>query len=323
MSKLLSMAAAIAAAFALALPVQAQTYPSQPIKMVVAFGAGGGSDIISRIVAQKLQERLGQPVYVENRPGAGGLIGSEQVANSPKDGYTIANMSAGQIIGAVMTKQPRYDTLTAFDFIGQVAEAGLMIAVRADDPAKSIKDLVERAKADPDKIVFASPGLGATQHLAAELFMQVAGVKMRHVPFRTSPDAITALLGKNVDVVFDTVTALIGQVQSGDLRALAVTGKDRFPLTPDVPTALESGVLPGYDVATWYGFFGPRGMPPAVVARLNKEINEIIKDPEVVKSMNKAGVLVKGSTPEAFGELVASEMKKWEEVRVKAGLQQR
>jgi len=321
--KLLSVAAALAVALASALPAAAQTYPTQPIKLVVAFGAGGGSDIISRIIAQRLQEKLGQPVVIENRPGAGGLIGNEQVANSPKDGYTIANMSAGQIIGAVMTKAPRYDTLTAFDAITQVAEAGLLIVTRPDFPAKSVKELVEMARKEPDKIVFASPGFGATQHLAAELFMQVAGVKMRHVPFRTSPDAITALLGKQVDVLFDTVTALIGQVQANEVRALAVTGKDRFPLMKDVPTALESGVLPGYDVSTWYGFFGPRGMPPAVVTRLNTEINDIIKEPAVIERMSKAGVLVKGSTAKAFGDLLASEMAKWEAVRVKADLKQR
>ncbi len=323
MRKLLSVAAALAVALASALPAAAQTYPTQPIKLVVAFGAGGGSDIISRIIAQRLQEKLGQPVVIENRPGAGGLIGNEQVANSPKDGYTIANMSAGQIIGAVMTKAPRYDTLTAFDAITQVAEAGLLIVTRPDFPAKSVKELVEMARKEPDKIVFASPGFGATQHLAAELFMQVAGVKMRHVPFRTSPDAITALLGKQVDVLFDTVTALIGQVQANEVRALAVTGKDRFPLMKDVPTALESGVLPGYDVSTWYGFFGPRGMPPAVVTRLNTEINDIIKEPAVIERMSKAGVLVKGSTAKAFGDLLASEMAKWEAVRVKADLKQR
>ncbi len=324
MRKLLSIAAAACAALsASATPSPAQQYPQQTIKLIVSFGAGGGSDIVSRIIAQRLQEKLGQPVIIENRPGAGGLIGNEAVANAAKDGYTIANMSAGQIIASVMTKQPKFDTLTAFDPIAQVAEAGLLIVTRNDYPAKSIKELVAIAKAEPDKIVFASPGFGATQHLAAELFMQVAGVKMRHVPFRTSPDAITALLGNNVDVLFDTVTALIGQVQAGELRALAVTGKDRFPAVPDVPTAMESGVLPGYDVSTWYGFFGPRGMPPAVIQTLNTEMNAVIREPAVAERLSKVGVVVKGTSAEAFGKLLADEHAKWSAVRDKAGLQQR
>lgn len=324
MTRLLSIALAVWAALAASMArATAQDYPNQTIKMIVAFGAGGGSDIVSRIIAQRLQEKLGQPVIVENRPGAGGLIGNEAVANAAKDGYTIANMSAGQIIASAMTKQMKFDPVAAFDPISQVAEAGLIVAVRPDYPAKSIKELIELAKAKPDEIVFASPGFGATQHLAAELFMQVAGIKMRHVPFRTSPDAITALLGKQVDVLFDTVTALIGQVESKELKALAVTGKERFPAVPDVPTVMESGVMPGFDVSTWYGFFGPAGMPKPVVTKLNAAMNDIIKEKDVAERLTKVGVIVKGSTPEAFGQLLASEYKKWGEVREKAGLQQR
>ncbi len=324
MKKPLSMAVAAWCALIAAMPsVCAQDYPAQTIKMIVAFGAGGGSDIVSRIIAQRMQDKLGQPVIVENRPGAGGLIGNEAVANVAKDGYTIANMSAGQIIASAMTKQMKFDPIGAFDPISQVAEAGLIVAVRPDYPVKTVKDLIELAKAKPDEIVFASPGFGATQHLAAELFMQVAGIKMRHVPFRTSPDAISALLGQQVHVLFDTVTALIGQVQSNELRAVAVTGKERFPAVPEVPTVLESGLMPGYDVSTWYGFFGPKGMPPAVIAKLNATMNDIIKEKDVAERLTKVGVIVKGSTPEAFGALLASEYKKWSDVRDKAGLQQR
>src|SRR6185437_5471560 len=176
-------------------------------------GAGGGSDIIGRIVAQRMQEKLGQPVIIENRPGAGGMLGNEMIAHAPKDGYTLGVMTAGQIIAPVMTKAPRYDTLKAFDSVGQIATAGLVIAVRKDDPSKSMKDLIVAAKASPGKIVFGSPGYGATQHLAAELFKQVAGVNMLHVPYRTSPETLTALLGKQVDVIIETVSALLGPVQ--------------------------------------------------------------------------------------------------------------
>jgi tripartite-type tricarboxylate transporter receptor subunit TctC len=301
----------------------AQNYPTQNIRMIISFGAGGGSDIIGRIVAQRMQEKLGQTVVVENRPGAGGLLGNEAIANSPKDGYTIGVQTAGQIIASVMTKQMRFDGVEAFDWIGQIATAGLLIVVRPDSPYKDIKSLVEAAKANPGKINFASPGYGATQHLAAELFKQVAGINAQQVQFRTSPEALAALLSNNVDVLFDTVTALLGQVQSGQVRALAVTGKDRFPAVPDVPAAVESGVAPGYNVNTWYGLFGPKGMPKPVIAKLNTTLNEALEEPAVRDRLIKAGVLVKTSTPEAWHEYMTNEFKTWSAVREKAGLEQR
>ena len=319
----LTLAAACLLAAGLATSARGQDYPTQNIKLIISFGAGGGSDIIGRIVAQRLQEKLGQSVVVENRPGAGGVLGNEAVANSPKDGYTLGVQTAGQIIGAVITKQMRYDAVEAFDWVGQIATAGLLIVTRPDDPRKDIKSLVEAAKANPGKIVFASPGFGATQHLAAELFKQVAGVNMLHVPYRTSPEALSSLLAKNVDVLFDTVTALLGQVESGQVRALAVTGRDRFPAVPNVPAAIESGVVPGYDVTTWYGLYGPRGMPPAVIGKLNKALNEIIAEPVVKDRLIKAGVVVKGSTPQEFHTFMTDEHKKWSAVREKAGLEQR
>jgi tripartite-type tricarboxylate transporter receptor subunit TctC len=308
---------------AMATPAAAQDYPTQNIRMIVSFGAGGGSDIIGRIVAQRMQDKLGRSVVVENRPGAGGMLGNEAVANSPKDGYTLGVMTAGQIIAPVMTKAPRYDTLAAFDSVGQIATAGLLIVTRPDYPEKDIKELIATAKANPGKLNFASPGYGATQHLAAELFKQVAGVNAQQVQFRTSGEALAALLAKNVDVLFDTVTALLGQVESGQVRALAVTGRNRFPAVPNVPAAIESGVVPGYDVTTWYALYGPKGMPKPVIAKLNATLNEIIAEPAVRERLTKAGVLVKGSTPEAFDKFMADEYAKWTKVRIVAGLQQR
>src|SRR5262245_12785118 len=323
MTRLPTIAAALALAASLALPAAAQNYPTQPIHMTISFGPGGGSDIVGRILAQRMQEKLGQPVIVENRPGAGGMIGNETISRAEKDGYTIGIMTAGQIIASVMTKAPRYDTLTAFDSTGQIATAGLLIVTRPDAPYKTVKELIDAAKTSPGKIVFASPGFGATQHLAAELFKQVAGVNMLHVPFRTSPEALSALLGKQVDVLFDTITALLGSVQGGQVKALAVTGKDRFPAVPDVPTVVESGVVPNYDVTTWYGMFGPKGMPKPVIAKLNTTLNEILAEPEVKERLTKAGVVVQSSTPEAFDQFMADEFAKWNSVREKAGLEQK
>src|SRR5713226_5657616 len=300
----------------------AQEWPQRTIRVIVAFGPGGGSDIVARIIAQSMQERLGQPVVIENRPGAAGTLGNEAVARAEKDGYTLGIMTAGQIIAAVMNKSLRYDTLTAFDPVSQVATAGLIILTRPDFPAANVRELIAVAKASPGKISFASPGFGATQHFTGELFRQTAGVDILHVPFRTSPEAIAAVLGRQVDVLFDTVSAVLGQVQSGQLKALAVTGKDRFPAVPDVPAAIESGLLPGYDVTTWYGVFAPAGTPPAVVAKLNATINAILAEETVRQQLTKAGVVVRGSTPDAFGKLLASEYARWNKVREAAGIAQ-
>jgi len=303
-------------------PGLAQEYPTQPVKLVVAFGPGGGTDIVSRIVAQRLQEKLGQPVVIENRPGAGGTVGNDVVARAPADGYTLGMMTAGQIIAAIMRKQMPYDTLKAFDPIGQVATAGLIIVAHPDFPASDVKGLVALAKAKPGKVSIAAPGFGATQHMAAVLFGQTAGIEVLHVPFRSTPEAVTAVLSKQVDVLFDTVSGAPGSVEGGKLKALAVTGRDRFPAVPSVPAAIESGVAPNYDVTTWYGMFGPRGMPPAVIAKLNKALNEVLAEPEVRERLTKAGVVVKASTPEAFGAYLATEREQWSAVRDKAGLPQ-
>jgi tripartite-type tricarboxylate transporter receptor subunit TctC len=312
---------ALAAALCLiATPAPAQDWPQQPIHIMVSFGPGGGADIIGRILADAMQERLGKAVIVENKPGAGGILGNELVAHATPDGYTLGIMTAGQIIAAVTRKDMPYDT-AALTPVAQVASASLLIVTRPDFPANTVKELVEAAKADPGKIVFASPGFAATQHFAGEMFKQTAKVNLLHVPFKTSPEAINAVLGKHADVLFDTVSALIGHVQSGQLKALAVTGKDRFPAVPNVPAASESGVLPGYDVTTWYGLFAPRGTPAPVVAKLNKTLNESLADDTVRKRLEAAGVIVKASTPQAFGDFMASEYKRWDSVREAAGIE--
>jgi tripartite-type tricarboxylate transporter receptor subunit TctC len=319
---ILTFAVACMLAAGLAAPAPAQEWPQRTIRIIVAFGPGGGTDIVGRIIAQSMQEKLGQSVVVENRPGAAGTLGNEAIARAEKDGYTLGIMTAGQIIAAVMNKSLRYDTRTAFDPVSMVATAGLIMVTRPDFPANNVKQLVAAAKADPGKLSFASPGFGATQHFTAELFRQIADIKVLQVPFRTSPEAFAAVLGKQVDVLFDTVSAVLGQVQSGQLKALAVTGKNRFPAVPDVPAAIESGVVPGYDATTWYGFFVPRGTPPEIVVKLNKTINEILKEEAVRERLTKAGVVVQGSTAEAFGKHMANELVRWEAVRVAAGIPQ-
>ena len=319
---MLKLVTAVLAACALIAPAAAQDFPNKPIRIIVPFGPGGGGDIVGRIFGQALQEKLGQPVVIENKPGAAGTLGNELIARSEKDGYTIGVMTAGQIIAATMNKSLRYDTATAFEPISQVGTASLMLVARADFPANNVTDLIATAKASPGKINVASPGFGATQHMSGELFKQMAGVDMVSVQFRTTPEAVTAVLGKQVDVLFDTVLAVIGQVQSGQLKAIAVTSKDRFPIVPNVPAIAESGAMAGYDVSTWYGFFGPRGIPPEVVTKLNKALNDALKDEAVREKLTKAGVTVQGSTPAEFGAFMAAELARWNKVREAAGIAQ-
>ena len=313
---------ALAALLLTAVAAPAQDYPQRTIRIIVSFGPGGGADIVGRVLADSLQSKLGQPVIIENKPGAAGILGNDVVAKSAPDGYTLGIMTAGQIIAAVTRKNMPYDTNTAFAPVAQVATASLMIVTRPDFPANNVKELVAAAKADPGKIIFASPGFGATQHFAGEMFKQIAGVNLLHVPFKTSPEAISAVLGKHADILFDTVSAVIGQVKSGQLKALAVTGKDRFPAVPDVPTAAESGVLPGFDVTTWYGVFAPHGTPPAIVTKLNKALMGSLADEAVKKRLEAIGVVVKGSTPDEFGTFLANESKRWNAVREAAGIPQ-
>jgi tripartite-type tricarboxylate transporter receptor subunit TctC len=299
----------------------AQDWPAQPIHMIIAYGPGGGSDIVGRILAQALEQRLGKPVIVENKPGAGGILGNELVANAAPDGYTLGVMTAGQIIAAVGRKDMPYDTM-ALTPVAQVATASMLMAVRPDFAANNLKDLVALAKAQPGKVIFASPGFNATQHFAGELLKQTAGIDMLSVSFRSSPEAINAVLGKHADFLIETVSAVLGQIQGGTMKALAVTGKDRFPAVPDVPAAIESGVLPGYDVTTWYGVFGPPGMPAPIVAKLNKALLEATADASVRDHMVAAGVVVKGTSAADFGAFVTSEYKRWDAVRVAAGIAQ-
>jgi tripartite-type tricarboxylate transporter receptor subunit TctC len=304
-----------------AAPVRAQEYPQQAIHIIVPFGPGGGADLITRILADAMEKRLGKPVVVDNKPGAGGIIGNEVVAKANPDGYTLGMMTAGQIIAAVTRKRVPYDT-TALTPVAQVATASLLMLTRLDFPADNVKDVIALAKAEPGKYILASPGFAATQQFAGELFKQIAGIDMLDVAFGTTPEAINALLGHHADVLFETIGASLGQVRAGTLRAIAVTGKDRFPTVPDIPAAMESGLVPGFDVTTWYGIFGPPGLPAPVVERLNRTLLDSIADDKVRDRMVTAGVVVKGSSAAAFGAFMASEYKRWDAVREAAGIAQ-
>lgn len=312
-----------AAAFVLSAgAAPAQEYPQRTIRLVVGYGAGGGTDLVARIVGQALQEKLGQPVVVENKVGASGMVGADSVAKAPPDGYTLYLVNNAHIIVGVMHKTIPYDTLASFQPIGQVATGNLLIVAHPDFPAKNIGELIALAKKDPGKITYASVGLGTTQHFTGELFSQIAGVQMLHVPFRNSPGATAAVLGKQVDLQFDTVSAVLGPVQSGDLRALALTGRERFAVLPNVPTGIESGQLPDYEVTTWYGIVAPAGTPAPIVNKLNAALNDIVKDKTVQERIEKAGAVAQGSTVDGFRQHMAAELTRWGKVREAAKIEQ-
>jgi tripartite-type tricarboxylate transporter receptor subunit TctC len=315
-------AAVFAGAFALAAQVAAapaQDWPTRPIRVLVGFGAGGGTDIVARVVAQPLSELLGQPVVIENKPGAGSTIASDAVAKADKDGYTAAMLSAGHTVSAAMLKSLPFDPVKDFAPVALVGTSAFVIVARKDFPANDIKGLIALAKAEPGKLNFASVGLGSTQHFAGELLRQMAGIDVKHIPYRGTPAVVTALRANEVDYAVELVHAVFGQVQAGELKILAVASPQRWPSIPDVPTVAEAGV-PGYEVATWYGFVFPAGTPAAIVDKMSKALKQVLARDTVREQLAKAGALVRSSTPEEFTKHLGDEIAKWKSVRDKAGI---
>jgi tripartite-type tricarboxylate transporter receptor subunit TctC len=302
-------------------PVSAQEWPTRTIKIIVGFGAGGGTDLAARIVAQPLQEILGQPVVVENRPSAGGIIGGDQVAKGQKDGYTLLMMSNAHAVSAAMYKTLPYDPVKDFQMLSLVATAGLVMITAPEFPATDVKGAIALLKADPDKYNFGSAGVGTTQQFAAELMNQMAGVKITHVPYRSTPAVITGLLSKDIHYAFELIQVVSGQIQAKALKAIAVTSPARYPSLAEVPTFAESG-LPGYDVTSWYGLAMAPDTPRPIVDKLNKAVAEALNRPAVRKQISDIGAQPKTSTPEELSRHIAAEVAKWQGVREKAGIPQ-
>jgi hypothetical protein len=304
---LLALAAAAAVGAA-----HAQTYPipSKPIRIIVPTSPAGGNDAMARIVAQKLGERMKQPVIVENKSGANGAIGTEFVAKSAPDGYTILfGYIATHGINPGLSKVP-YDPVKDFAPIAQIAEAQGVLVVTPSLPAKSVKELIALAKAKPGKLSYASAGNGTAPHIAGELFKQMTGTDLLHVPYKGSGPAVTDTLAGTTQVMFPSLVAASGHMKSGKLRGLAVTGKKRSPLFPDLPTIAESGVA-GFEVVQWYGFFAPAKTPKEIVDRLSREILAVMNDPDTAKKFADQGADIVTGTPEELGKLVQSELAKW------------
>jgi tripartite-type tricarboxylate transporter receptor subunit TctC len=291
----------------------AQTFPSRPVKIVIGFTPGGGVDINARLLANKLAEILGQPVIVENKPGAGTNIGAESVVKSAPDGYTLFFNSPAVAINMSLYKNPGYDALRDFVPVSVFSDSTNILVVPASLPAKTAKELVALAKEKPGALNFSSAGSGSTQHLAGELFKLRTGTQMVHVPYRGSAPSIAALLSAEVQLSFVNPLAIGGHVKSGKLRALAVAGPRRAPLLPEVPTMKEAGIE-GVEVPLWFGLLAPAGTPRDVVAALAAGVARAAKDPDMKRRLEEQGGEPVGSTPEEFAALLREEVAKWAEV---------
>ena len=291
----------------------AQSYPAKPIRFLVPFGPGGVGDITARVVAQKIGASLGQQIVVDNRPGAGGIVASELVAKSAPDGYTLLLLNNAHAVSMSLFKSLPYDTLRDFAPVSSISTFSAVLLVNPDSPIKSVKDLISTAKASPGKLNAGTIQIGATQHLSSELFKSMAGIDIVHVPFTNTGAVLTGLRGGSVQIAFEFIAPVVGQVKAGALRALAVSTRTRFAGLPDVPTVHEAGV-PGYEVMSWNGIAAPAGTPKAVIDRLNRAITEALAMPDVKQRFQELAVDARPDTPEGFRKLVASEITKWKAV---------
>lgn len=299
----------------------ANDYPTKPIRLVVPFAAAGTTDFLARAIAQKLGSNLGTSVVVDNRPGAGGNIGSDIVAKSEPDGYTLLLGTVGtHAINASLYKKMPYDTVKDFAPVTLVASVPNMVVVHPSVPAKSIKELIALAKAKPGSLSFGSSGSGSSIHLSGELFKSMAGVDMLHVPYKGSGPAVSDLIGGQINMMFDNMPSSLPHVKAGRLRAIAVTSAKRSPAMPDLPTVAESGV-PGYESVAWFGVLAPAGTPPALVKKLNAEIVKVLKSPDVAQRLASQGAEPVYNTPEEFSALIKTEMVKWAKVIKASGAQ--
>ena len=310
---------ALLLSLALAGSAAAQSYPTHPIRWIIGFPPGGPTDVLVRLMGDWLSNRLGQPVIVENKPGAASSIATEAVINAAPDGYTIASVTSANAINATVNRHTlQFDYLKQLIPVSGMSQGPSVLVVNPSIPASNVAELIAYAKANPGKINFGSPGVGSTGHLAAELFKAMAGVDLVHVPYRGAAPAMTDLIGGHVQVLFDSMVSVLPHVQGGRVRALAVTGKTRSPLLPDLPTIAET--VPGYEAIIWFGVGVPRGTPPEVVARLNREINAGLASPEMKEKFAKLGTTPMVMTPEEFWGFAKGETEKWREVIERAGI---
>jgi len=304
----------------IALPAYAQDYPRRPVRLVVPFPPGGGNDIVARAVAQELGKSLGQQFVVDNRAGAGGAVGADLAARSPADGYTLFLGGVGShVVNPSLHATLSYDPIRDFAPVTLIASAPSVLVVNPSLQATSIAEFTALAKANPGKLNYASNGNGSSAQLAAVLYESMAGVRMVHVPYKGVAPALVDLMSGEVQLMFGTLVAILPHIKAGRLRALAVTGRNRSALLPEVPTLAESG-LPGYEAGSWYGILAPAGTPSAIVGRLNAEINNAIWQPEVRERLAAEGAEVIGGTPEEFAVHIRSELARMKKLVREGGL---
>jgi len=306
---------------ALAMPIAASAadYPDRPVHVIVGLTAGSGVDIMARLVGQKLAESMGKPFIIENRPGAGSNIGTRYAAAAEPDGYTIFVATIANAINATLYKNLTFDVLRDFSPVILAATASNLLIVNPSVPANSVQELVALAKAKPGKLTVGSSGVGTAPQMTAVLFRQRAGINVVDVPFKGGPEATAALLGGQIDYLFAITSTALPHIKAGRVRALGVTSRQRSALLPDVPTVSESG-LPGFEAVTWFGFEVPKGTPPAIIDRLNKEIGKALATPDVKEKLAVQGIDVAGGSPEQFGSYMRDEFAKWGGLVKESGL---
>jgi tripartite-type tricarboxylate transporter receptor subunit TctC len=309
-----------AALFALATPlaVQAQDYPARSVKIIVPFGAGGPADVYARVLAQHLGETLKQPFVVENRPGAGSIIGTDAVAKSDPDGYTLLLMSNTHTVNETLTPNKPFKLMTDFVAVAPINYSDLMMVVHPSVPVKDVKEFVALAKSKPGGLNYASSGPATPYHMAGELFKAMSGTDILHVPHKASGEARNSVLGGHVQMMFDAVTTMSNNAKAGQVKALATTGSKRSDLTPDVPTVSESGV-PGYEATIWLGLMAPAKTPQAVIDKLNAEISKIVNRPDVREAWGKQGAVPMVMSPKEFDAYLRKDIDKWADVVKKTG----
>jgi tripartite-type tricarboxylate transporter receptor subunit TctC len=309
----LALAAILAAAPNLAAPCLAQDYPSRPIRIIVPFGAGGPADVAARLIGNVLQENFGQPFVVENRTGAGGVIGTLEAAKSPPDGYTLLMMSNTQTANESLVPTRKYELMRDLMPIAPINTSDLVIVVHPSVPAKTLQEFIALAKSQPGKLNYASSGQGTPYHMAGELFKTMAGIDVVHVPYRNSGEARSGVIGGQVQMMIDAVPAMAPNIGENQVRALATTGRSRSSVLPGVPTANEAGV-PGYEATIWLGLMAPSGTPRPIIDKLNAAVNAAIKRPEIVKLWAEQGAIAMSMSPEEFDKYLRGDIVKWAEV---------
>jgi tripartite-type tricarboxylate transporter receptor subunit TctC len=297
-------------------------YPDRPLRLVVPFPAGGATDLMARSLGQKLAERLGQPVVIDNRGGAGGSLGAEAVATAPADGYTLLFATMGSLtINPSIYKSLRYDPLKSFDPISLTHSTSNLLVVHPSVPASSVSELIEYARRRPGELTFASAGNGTTSHLSGELFKSLAKVDLVHVPYKGSAPAMTDFLGGRISMMFDTTSNFVDHVKTGKVRALGVTSRKRSAAMPGVPSISETPGMGEYEMALWLGLLAPAGTPTDIVKQLHGAVEVVMRLPEVAAQMAAAGIEVRTSTPDEFRNLIRSDLAKWAAVVKKSGMQ--